>query len=145
MAKIMKKKEKRTIDLGEPYMWFMVLVLVLIFGVLFFCAHLESQAYKKAASVPYEERYNFYEIVSVDKYIREETNVFGAVLDTEVCYNFSYVAGNNVYHVDKFIHYNYGNTKVIIGDSDCYMVSRYTDERYLQLTKETFNSLSGSK
>jgi hypothetical protein len=140
-----KTKEKRTIDLGDPIFWLIGLTFVIVFGTLFFAAFMEAEAYKEAASVPYEERYNFYEVVAVGQYIREETNAFGAVLDTEVCYNFSYVVGNKVYHVDKFIHYNYGNTKVIIGDRDCYMVSKYTDERYLQLTKETFNSLSGSK
>lgn len=137
-----KKKEKRSIDLGDPLLWFIGFVFVFVFGVLFFLASLESQAYQKAASVPYEDRYNFYEVVAVDKYVRNETNAFGAVLDTEICYSFSYVSGDKVYHIDKFIHYDGGLTKVIIGDRDCYMVNKYTDERYLQLTKETFKLLS---
>ena len=93
---------------------------------------------------PYEEQIITYEVVSVYKYVRNETNGMGGIVDTDICYNFSYISGDELCHVEEFIHYDEGLTKVTIGDSDCYIVNKYTDEKYLQLTKETLNLLSGT-
>jgi len=93
---------------------------------------------------PYEEQIDTYEVVSVYKYVKNKTNSFGGITGTHICYNFSYISGDKLCHVEDFIHYDDGFTKVTIGDSDCYIVNKYTNERYLQLTKETLKSLSGA-
>lgn len=84
-----------------------------------------------------------YEVVGVSKYVKTETNHFGAVTDTDICYEFQYISGNSLKHVSDFEHLEYGLTKVIIGDKDMYIVDKNSIDtyRYLQLTKETLASL----
>ena len=104
----------------------------------------EEQAKEQARiAAKREERIQRYEVFSVSQYVRNETNQFGAITDTDICYAFSYIAGNNLQHVDGFEHLDYGLTKVIIGDKDMYIVDTNGADthRYLQLTKETLKNI----
>lgn len=83
-----------------------------------------------------------YEVVSVSKYVKPITNNFGGVMKTEICYEFSYLDGDNLKHIKDFQHLEYGLTKIIIGDSNKFIVdTNGEDVRFLQLTKETFANL----
>ena len=84
-----------------------------------------------------------YEVVHAAQYVRTETNQFGGVTDTDICYTFQYLQGDTLKSVDGFEHLEYGLTKVIVGDSDMYIIDRNgVDEyRYLQLTKETLKNI----
>lgn len=84
-----------------------------------------------------------YDVVSVNKYVRTETNQFGGVVDTDICYTFEYIDGaGNLKHIDDFEHLEYGLTKVVVGDSNQYIIdTNGEDVRYLQLTKETLQNI----
>ncbi len=88
-----------------------------------------------------------YEVIGVAQYVRTETNQFGGVTDTDICYTFQYLHGDKLKSVDGFEHLEYGLTKVIIGDEDMYIIdTNGIDEyRYLQLTKETLQNIKMEK
>ena len=84
-----------------------------------------------------------YEVVGVSQYVRNQTNNFGGIIDTDICYAFQYLDGNNLKTVENFEHLEYGLTKIIVGDSNMYIVDTngIDDYRYLQLTKETLQNI----
>lgn len=85
-----------------------------------------------------------YEVVSAFRYIKVETNQFGGVTGTDVCYAFEYIDSSGKLHSIKgFENLEYGLTKVIIGDSDMYIVDKNGIDtyQYLQLTKETLENI----
>lgn len=112
------------------------LLTMLIFVMFTSCAESEPLP-------PFEERVDSYEVVSVYKYVYNVTNNMGGIKNAKISYSFSYLDGENLRHVDYFVHYDDGNTKVTLGDSDLYIVDSYTGEKYLQLTKETLKLLTG--
>ena len=141
MARLKKERTEQQMEKIQE-IWAIVVASIVILGIV---AILLCIVINRKKSLPsYEEQIVTYEVVSVYKYVRNETNIWGGVIDTDICYNFSYISNGNLYHIEDFIHYDYGLTKVIVGTSDCYIVNKYTDERYLQLTKETLRSLSGT-
>ncbi len=85
-----------------------------------------------------------YPLCSVTQYIKTVTNRFGGVIDTDLCYAFTYLdGGNNLRTVDDFQHFDYGLTKVITGEENMYMEDTYGETvRYLVLTPETLKSIS---
>ncbi len=84
-----------------------------------------------------------YEVCSVKQYVFTKTNNFGGVVDTELCYAFTYIDENgNLKTVDRFQHFEYGLTKVCVGNSNKYVIDNYGEAiRYLYLTKDTISSL----
>jgi hypothetical protein len=102
----------------------------------------EKEIYEIQKQQAYESRIKRYEIASVHKYVKNVTNNFGGVVRTEVCYSFTYIDGNNLCHVDNFQHFEYGLTKVILGDKDLYIINNNGETtRTLQLTKETLANM----
>ena len=86
---------------------------------------------------------SIYKVVSVLQYTESDTNRFGGVTDTRVKYKFDYLDENNVlYTVSGFENLQYGLTKVQISDDyDKYVVDG--ENRYLCLTVDTLNRLTG--
>ncbi|MBE5812146.1 MAG: hypothetical protein E7314_00635 [Clostridiales bacterium] len=144
MARIKKKKVRTEEEEHERWCFIGVVIVACLIVVGVAACIIVSILKQDEPLPPYEEQIVTYEVVSVYKYVRNETNIWGGVTDTDICYNFSYISNGNLYHIEDFIHYDYGLTKVIVGTSDCYIVNKYTDERYLQLTKETLRSLTGT-
>lgn len=136
--KIRSEEDKRLL---LEIIWVVLVVSSIIVGATFLV--LRSVAENNKELPPYEEQIVAYEVVSVYKYARNKTNIWGEIIDADICYNFSYISDDKLCHVEDFIHRDNGKTKVTIGDSDCYIVNKYTDEKYLQLTKETLKSLTG--
>lgn len=86
---------------------------------------------------------SIYKVVSIFQYTEYDTNRFGGVTDTSVKYKFDYLDENNVlYTVSGFENLQYGLTKVQISDDyDKYVVDG--ENRYLCLTVDTLNQLTG--
>lgn len=104
----------------------------------------EQQQIKQEKLEKYESKIERYEVVSVSRYVKENTNALGGVISTDICYSFFYVDGaGNLRHKDGFAHLDYGLTKVTIGESNQYIVNNNTlDSTYtLQLTKDTLKNL----
>lgn len=96
----------------------------------------EKQEYIKAHTKEYE-------VLSVIQYIATKTNGYGGVQGHDLCYAFTYVDENGeLKQVDKFKHLEYGLTKVLIGDTNKYVIENgFDDYRYLYLTKETLQNI----
>ena len=107
----------------------------------------EKMVYDMEQERKREANIHRYEVVSVSQYIRTETNQFGGVIGTDVCYTFQYLQGDKLKSVDGFEHLEYGLTKVIVGDKNMYIVDTngIDDYRYLQLTKETLQNMKVSE
>lgn len=88
-------------------------------------------------------RWSEYQVVSVYQYISTRTNNYGAVLDQELKYCFTYIGNDGQLHqFDDFEHTEYGLWKVCIGDKDKYVVREGFDTyRWLYLTEETFKNM----
>ena len=83
-----------------------------------------------------------YDVCSVHQYVRPNTNQFGKITGSSLCYAFTYVTSNGTLKtIDQFEHFEYGLTKVCIGDSDKYVVDESTGIRYLYLSEDTLGSL----
>ena len=80
------------------------------------------------------------------QYVKVRTNNLGGVKGSDLCYAFTYIDGNgNLKTIDDFQHYEYGLTKVCIGDTNKYVVDTYGETiQYLYLTRDTLQSISGS-
>lgn len=74
-----------------------------------------------------------YEILSVSKYLQNETNGFGGIINTEIYYSFSYIDSDGKV-IDEF---GFPTWLVEVGDSDKYVKS----ENILYLTEETLKSI----
>ena len=69
-----------------------------------------------------------YQVVSVCQYISTRTNNFGAVLDQELKYSFTYIGDDGQLHeFDDFEHTEYGLWKICIGDENKYVVKEGFD------------------
>lgn len=85
-----------------------------------------------------------YKVVSVYQYIAVQTNNFGAVLDQELKYCFSYIGNDGQLHqFDNFEHIEYGLWKIYIGNENKYVIKNdgIDTYRYLYLTEETLNNM----
>jgi hypothetical protein len=83
-----------------------------------------------------------YDVVSVDSYIKTETNIFGAILQQYRVYSFTYLDGQDCLQHEEICHYDYGITKVNIGDSNKYVIVEQGFDRYetLYLTEDTLST-----
>ena len=88
-------------------------------------------------------KWHEYQVVSVYQYISTKTNNFGAVLNQELKYCFTYIGDDGQLHqFDNFEHTEYGLWKVCIGDENKYVVKDGFDAyRWLYLTEETFKNM----
>lgn len=89
-------------------------------------------------------RWHEYQVVSVYQYMKvTKTNYFGAVLDQELRYCFTYIGDDGQLHqFDNFEHTEYGLWKICIGDENKYVVRDGFDTyRWLYLTEETFKNM----
>ena len=86
---------------------------------------------------------NEYKVVSVYQYIATRTNNFGAVVNQEMNYCFTYIGDDGQLHqFDNFKHTEYGLWKVCVGDENKYIVRNGFDTyRWLILTEETLNNI----
>lgn len=85
-----------------------------------------------------------YPVVSVYQYMKvTKTNFYGAILDQELRYCFTYIGDDGQLHEFKdFHHTEYGLWKLYIGDENKYIVKDGFDTyRYLYLTEETFKNI----
>ena len=91
-------------------------------------------------------RIHEYQVVSVYQYIATTTNNFGAVIDQELKYCFTYIGDDGQLHqFDDFKHTEYGLWKVCIGNENKYIVKDGFDTyRWLYLTEETFKNMSSN-
>ena len=83
-------------------------------------------------------------VMSVYQYMKvTKTNYFGAVLDQELRYCFTYIGDDGQLHeFDDYEHTEYGLWKICIGDENKYVVRDGFDTyRWLYLTEETFNNM----
>lgn len=100
---------------------------------------------EKERAVYEASRWHEYQVVSVYQYMKvTKTNYFGAVLDQELRYCFTYIGDDGQLHeVDDYEHTEYGLWKVCIGDENKYVVKDGFDTyRWLYLTEETFKNMS---
>lgn len=81
------------------------------------------------------------EVISVNKYIKTTTNNFGAVLNQEPVYTFTYKTNEGIKTVDEFTDSPYGLEHVTIGDCNAYIIIDGESNRTLQLTEDTFKRL----
>ena len=98
----------------------------------------EKESYNLQKQQEYENRIHRYEVVGVHKYLKTTTNNFGGVIRTDVCYTFTYLAGGVLYSVEGFDH-----NRIIIGDTDMYIINHNNGTQTLQLTKETLVNMKG--
>lgn len=113
--------------------WFKVLLViafVLLLMILFAgCAEQEE-------FVPIE-----YEILSVQSYIKTETNGYGGIFRQDIVYQITYLDNDgNVQILTEFNPLEYGN-KLKVGDTNkLVQADRY--EYHLYLTRETYDKLT---
>ena len=92
--------------------------------------------------IEYESRICKYEVTSVHIYEKPICTNMGAVIDTDICYAFTYIDGSTLRCVEDFQHLEYGLTKIVLGDKDLYIVNNNGQAtRTLQLTKETLKNI----
>lgn len=85
-----------------------------------------------------------YEVLSVGQYIETHTNGYGAVLNQELAYYFTYIDENGVLHNNTISHSEHGMSKVCIGEENKYIIEHNGTKtyKYLYLTKETLNGFN---
>lgn len=149
---------KKEIDWGDVFFYALITVtaafLIWFIGFIIHEAVEQEQWYNSLSveekaevdrerAAAYQANIHTYEVVGVAKYVRTKTNTMGGVLDTDICYAFEYIDGNgNLKSVADFEHLEYGLTKVVIGDTDAYIINTNgEDTRTLQLTKETLKTI----
>lgn len=85
-----------------------------------------------------------YQVVSVYQYMAMKTNNFGAVIDQDLNYCFTYIGDDGQLHqLDGFEHTEHGLWKVCIGSENKYIVKDYGLDtyRWLVLTEETLKNM----
>lgn len=119
-------------------------ILGIIFILSVCLAGCKSETMTEEERVVYEEsKYHEYQVVSVYQYMSTRTNNFGAVLDEELKYCFTYIGDDGQLHqFNDFEHTEYGLYKVCIGDENKYVVKDGFDTyRWLYLTEDTFKNM----
>lgn len=91
---------------------------------------------------PQESIISEYKVISVQTYMKvTSTNGFGAIMDQDLRYNFTYIdAQGNLYQFKDFYHTEYGCYKLCVGTENKYVVK--DEYHYLYLTEEMFDRLS---
>lgn len=118
-----------------------IIPIIIIVSLLCSCSKMKmtEEEYKTMrASLVHE-----YEICSVYQYILPQTDRFGRVTGGSLCYAFTYIDSNGALQtVSQLENFEYGMTKVCVGESDKYVIDEYTDIKYLYLSKDTLNSIN---
>ena len=68
----------------------------------------------------------------------------GGVTGSDICYTFEYIdSEGEVHSIDGFENLESGTTKVIVGDTNMYIIDNNEKDtyRYLQLTEETIRKI----
>jgi hypothetical protein len=91
----------------------------------------------------YNDKIHTYEVLSVNQYVRTETNRYGGVMDTDICYTFTYLdSDGTLKSVQDFENIGSNSMQVTVGDKDVYIVNENSDGgKTLQLTKETLSKI----
>ena len=113
-----------------------IFLIAILISCLASCApnnsEVESQTYE-------------YKVLSVSSYYKvTRTNTFGAILDQELRYTFTYMDdAGKIYQFEDFEHIP-GTWELRLGTENKYIVkqSKTCTYRYLYLTEEMFNKLS---
>ena len=145
----MRKDEKMELIVGA----ILIVVVLAILGTMIWFAAKEIKADREfdawynsltaEEQVAYEEPYtDVYEIVSVDKYVMQQTNRYGGVRGTYICYEFYYVDGDgNVQHIEQFCD-DFSGKEVIVGEANTYAYNSRTKVATLTLTMDTIQKMS---
>ena len=116
-------------------------ILIIITSIIFSVICLVSCAPKAEI----EPQTSEYKVLSISSYYKvTRTNTFGAILDQELSYTFTYIDDDgNIYQFEDFEHIP-GIWELRLGDENKYVVidSGLNTYRYLYLTEEMFNKLS---
>lgn len=112
-------------------------VILLLITLLLVCA-----CFFGCANEPHEPVVREYRVISVQTYMKvTSTNGFGAILDQDLRYNFTYIDDQgNLYQFKDFYHTEYGRYKLCVGTENKYVVK--DNYHYLYLTEEMFDRLS---
>ncbi len=120
-------------------------ILGILFALSICLTGCNSESMTDEERVAYEaSKWHEYQVVSVYQYISARTNNFGAILDQELKYCFTYIGDDGQLHqFDDFEHTEYGLWKVCIGDEDKYVIREdgFDTYRWLYLTEETLNNM----
>ena len=120
-------------------------ILGILLALTVYLTGCNSQPMTEEERAAYEaSKWHEYQVVSVYRYMKvTKTNYFGAVLDQELRYCFTYIGDDGQLHeVDDYEHTEYGLWKVCIGDENKYVVKDGFDiYRWLYLTEETFKNM----
>lgn len=85
-----------------------------------------------------------YSVVSVSRYTKTQTNMYGGVIKSDIAYYIVYSDSNgNIHEIKDFTPSEYGLYKLRIGDENKLVVEYQTFDtyKYLYLTQETLNNL----
>ena len=107
----------------------------------------EKKAVDAENAAKEEAKKTRYEVVSVFKYAKNQTNNFGGVIKTEIAYSFDYIDKDGNLRTEKdFINREGSLSQIIIGDCNQYIIEDkgLDTYRYLQLTKETLQKMNAS-
>ena len=92
----------------------------------------------------YESNIEHYEVLGVHKYTRTNTNQFGGVVSTNICYSFTYLNNGVLCSEDNFHPTEYGLYRLTIGDDNLYIINHNGETTHmLQLTRETLENMQG--
>ena len=85
-----------------------------------------------------------YEVLNVGQYMETRTNGYGAILEQELAYYFTYIDEKGNLCDDTISHSKYGLCKVCIGEENKYVIEHKGVDtyRYLYLTEETLRGMS---
>ena len=115
-----------------------LLILIMIVTVL-------TVSFISCGQVSTETQRSEYRVLSISSYYKvTRTNTFGAILDQELRYTFTYMDNDgNIYQFEDFEHIP-RTWELRLGDENKYIVvdSGSNTYRYLYLTEEMFNKLS---
>ena len=121
-----------------------VLGFLIVLSICLIGCNSESMTDEERAA--YEaSKWHEYPVISVYQYMKvTRTNYFGAVLDQEPRYCFTYVDIDGQLHEFKdFEHTEAGLWKICIGNENKYVVKDGFDTyMWLYLTEETFNNMT---
>lgn len=138
-------------DFGEKcFAAMLCMMLIFIVGIVFKQEkeHKEYQEWYQTLSVEeqqaiYESNIERYEVIGVHKYAKTNTNQFGGVVSTDICYSFTYLNDGTLCSEDNFYPSGYGEY-ITIGDKNLYIINRNGESTYtLQLTRETLENMQG--
>ena len=137
----MKKFLKENLIWIVVLMTFVITCTIIIAPIIWYhsLSSEEQAAHDLRIQELYEKNTYTYEVLSVKSYIKTNTNQFGGITSSELCYAFTYTDGINLYTEDSFQDFLNGDTSITIGNKNQYIVT--PDSKILYLTKETLKGI----